>query len=107
MREIPSKMEFHGLLCQKGDANSDRNAHWIIWLNFEFRFPVQRKTKTREAGFSVSSSPHRVRVMEARFDGGIIRLPKRARAIGGVMFRREAWGDRSELVIGTCCRLMP
>jgi hypothetical protein len=27
MREIPSEMEFHGLLCQKGDANSDRNAH--------------------------------------------------------------------------------
>ena len=24
------KMEFHGLLCRDGDANSDRNAHWIM-----------------------------------------------------------------------------
>ena len=34
IREIPSEMEFHGLLCSlkwnlsvKADANSDRNAH--------------------------------------------------------------------------------
>ena len=61
----------------------------------------------REAGLSVYPSQNRGRVMKARFDGWIIRLSNRARAIAGVMFRREAWDVRSGLVIGACCRLMP
>ena len=56
---------------------------------------------------SVLSSLDRDRVMEARFDGGIIQLPNRARAICGFMFRREAWDVRTELDSGPCCRLMP
>ena len=60
----------------------------------------------REAEFPVSSSLQRDRVMEARFEFCIHRFPNRARAIGGFMFRREAWVERSGLVIGACCRLM-
>ena len=58
---------------------------------------------SREADLSVSSSLSRVRVMEARFDCDILQLLKRARAIGGVMFSREAWVVRSNSVIGPCC----
>ena len=45
--------------------------------------------------------------MEARFDLRIIRLPNRARAIDGVMFRREAWVVRSMLNIRASCQVMP
>ena len=48
---------------------------------------------------------HRDRVMEARFDRCIIQLPNRARAIDGVMFRREAWDTLSGLEKETSCRL--
>ena len=58
---------------------------------------------SREAGRSVSSTLSRGRVMEARFDSGIIQLLNRARAIGGVMFSREAWDDLSSSVTGACC----
>ena len=58
---------------------------------------------SREAELSVSSLLHRDRVMEARFDCGIIRLPNRARAIDSVMFSREAWVVRSMLNSSACC----
>ena len=63
---------------------------------------LNRATLNLKAGYL-----SRVRVMEARFVGGIIQLQNQARAIDGVMFRREAWVARSGLVIGACCRLMP
>ena len=62
---------------------------------------------SREAVFSVSSSLHRDRVMEARFDRNILQLPNRARAIDGVMFRREAWVVQSMLNIRASCQVMP
>ena len=58
---------------------------------------------SREAGLSVSSSLQRDRVMEARFDDGIFRLSRGARAIDVVMFRREAWDVRSGLNTGASC----
>ena len=79
-----------------------------LWrLDYTFRFPILRLTIIREAVFSVSSFLHRDRVMEARFDSYNIQLPNRVRAIGGVMFCREAWVVRSRLYTETCFRLMP
>ena len=85
------------------DANSDRSAHWARGLDFKLRCPVQEVPLFREADLSVSSSLSRDRVMEARFDIWIIQLSNRARAIGGVMFCREAWDALSELDSGPCC----
>ena len=99
------KMEFHGFLGDLG--NSYRNAHWARGLDYTFRFPILRLTIIREAVFSVSSSLHRDRVMEARFDVCMIWLLIVVRAIDGVMFRREAWVVRSRLYTETCFRLMP
>ena len=50
---------------------------------------LNRATLNLKAGYLP-----RDRVMEARFDCDILQLLKRARAIDGVMFRREAWVAR-------------
>jgi len=95
MREIPSEMEFHGLQGNLQTAIETRigQRDWtssfaVLFMDF---------LDSREAELSVSSSLHRVRVMEARSDCNILRLRNRARAIDGVMFRREAWDVRSKL----------
>ena len=108
MREIPSEMQFHGLLCPRGrrKQRSKRALDYGGWTS-SIAVLFTDFLYSREAEFSVSSSLHRDRVMEARFDVWIIRLPNRARAIDGVMFRREAWVVRSMLNSNACCRLMP
>jgi len=111
MREIPSKMEFHVFPAptqsRRSLENSNRNAHWIMGAGLAGSVDrsfdlLNRATLNLMAGYL-----SRDRVMKARFDGGIIRLPNRARAIDGVMFSREAWDSRSTLDSGACCRLMP
>ena len=47
---------------------------------------------------------HRDRVMEARFDGFILQLRIQARAIDGVMFRREAWDALSGMEKEPSCQ---
>ena len=94
-------MEFHGFLGSL--ENSDRNAHWIMGAGLagsaDRSFDLlNRATLNFKVGFL-----SRVRVMEARFDVWIFRLLNQARAIGGVMFRREAWDALSELDSGPCC----
>ena len=105
MRENPSETSFHGFLGSL--ENSNRNAHWIMGAGLAGSVDrsfdlLNRATLNLMAGYL-----SRGRVMEARFDGGIIRLPNRARAIDGVMFRREAWNAQSVLDLRACCRLMP
>ena len=95
--------DFFGLLGIL--ANSDRNAHWIMGLNLQIRLtglstPFDCATLNLMVGFL-----HRGRVMEARFDGFMLQLRIRARAIDGVMFRREAWDALSGLEKETSCRL--
>ena len=105
MREIPSEMEFHGLLG--GLANSDRSAHWAGGLNLKFRCLFKTYFIPARLKYFVSPSLYRVCVMEARFDVYMIRLLHGVRAFDGSMFRREAWVARSRLFIGACCKLMP
>ena len=105
MREIPSKMEFHGFLGSLG--NSDRSAHWAGGLNIKSCCPIMDFLYSRDAELPVLSSLYRDRVMEARFDVEPVQLPNRARAFDRYMFRREAWVARSGLDSNACCRLMP
>ena len=101
MRETPSETQFHGFLGSL--ENSDRNAHWARGLDFMLRFPFFDFHYSREAECSVSSSLHRNRVMEARFDVYMIKLLIVVRAFDGVMFSREAWVARSMLNTRACC----
>ena len=102
MREIPSEMEFHGFLGDLG--NSDRSAHWIMGAGLQVSlFRLQIIVIPARLDFRFRLLFVATRVMEARFDSWIIRLPNRARAIGGVMFCREAWDALSELDSGPCC----
>ncbi len=90
MREIPSKDGISRFSREPRKQRSKRALDyggWTLCLAVLFTDLLY----SREAGLSVSSSLHRVRVMEARFDFCISQLPNRARAIDGVMFRREAW----------------
>ena len=61
----------------------------------------------REAELSVLSSLQRDRVMEARFDVYMIKLLNIVRAFDDVMFRREAWVERSMLNIRANGQVMP
>ena len=105
MREIPSEMEFHGLLGSL--ANSNRNAHWIMGAGLAGS--VDRSFDLLNCATLILMAGYlsRDRVMEARFDVYLFQLPNRARAFDGVMFSREAWDSRSTLDSGACCRLMP
>ena len=75
--------------------------------DFMFRFSIYKLLYSREDELSVLSSLQRDRVMEARFDGYMIKLLHGVRAFDGSMFRREAWVDRSRSYTCACCQLMP